>query len=59
MMDYGVITIAAVAFALHVVGKYKADPSISVSVGYPGDGTIQVYSPADGYAVTLSIEVFE
>ena len=26
MMDYGVITIAAVAFALHVVGKYKADP---------------------------------
>ena len=36
-----------------------SDPSISVSVGYPGDGTIQVYSPADGYAVTLSIEVFE
>lgn len=26
IIDYGVITVAAIAFALHVIGKYKADP---------------------------------
>jgi Co/Zn/Cd efflux system component len=26
ILDYGVMVVAAVAFALHVVGKYKADP---------------------------------